>query len=184
MVFVFLFLTYLTLYSKTWEHLLMRFPCGTQQRGESFLDVTFGTPVILGQFPTLRPHPGKAWASTVVAACCGDGGPSHPTPRGGSFSPRGWSKKSALHCRFPETMFWKVEWLKRADSAPCCRTLTLSGSRTIKKYFWPAVSTCYQQESFLPVTHQNFGNSPYQIFAPFFLRVISPCRKKPQTIRK
>lgn len=59
MVFVFLFLTYLTLYSKTWEHLLMRFPCGTQQRGESFLDVTFGTPVILGQFPTLRPHPGK-----------------------------------------------------------------------------------------------------------------------------
>ena len=134
--------------------------------------------------PHPPPPPGKAWASTVVAACCGDGGPSHPTPRGGSFSPRGWSKKSALHCRFPETMFWKVEWLKRADSAPCCRTLTLSGSRTIKKYFWPAVSTCYQQESALPVTHQNFGISPYQIFAPFFLRVISPCRKKPQTIRK
>ena len=41
------------------EHLLMRFLCGTKQRGESFTDVTFGTPVILGQFPTLRPHPGK-----------------------------------------------------------------------------------------------------------------------------
>ena len=50
------------------------------QRRESFTAVTFGTPVFLGQFPTLPTPPGKAWASTVVAACCGDGGLSHPIP--------------------------------------------------------------------------------------------------------
>lgn len=58
-MFGFLFLTYLTLYRKTWEHLLMRFLCGTKQRGESFTDVTFETPVFRGQFPIPRPHPGK-----------------------------------------------------------------------------------------------------------------------------
>lgn len=37
----------------------MRFLCGTKQRGESFTDVTFETPVFRGQFPIPRPHPGK-----------------------------------------------------------------------------------------------------------------------------
>lgn len=38
---------------------------------------------------------------------------THPTlpPGDSSFLPRGSSQKLALHCRFAEMMFWKVEWL-------------------------------------------------------------------------
>ena len=67
------------------------------------------------------PHP--TWESLGIYCCCcllwrWWPIPSHPTPRGGSFSPRGWSQKSALHCRFAEMMFWKVEWLRTSWLSP------------------------------------------------------------------
>ena len=140
--------------------------------------------------PRTVPHPptppGKAWASSVVAACCGDGGLSHPIPPPEvvHFHPEGDLRNQRCTADLQRWCSGRLSGWERADSACCCGTLTLSDSRTIKKYFWPAVSIYYQQERALPVTHQNFGILPYQIFASFFLRVISPCRKKPQTIRK
>lgn len=83
------------------------------QRGESFTDVTFGTPVFLGQWPP-HPQPGKGWASAICYHCCllRRQWPIPPN------LPRGWSQKSALHCRFAEMMFWKVEWLGTSSLSP------------------------------------------------------------------
>ena len=130
------------------------------------------------------PPPGKAWASTVVAACCGDGGPSHPTPRGGLFSSRGWSQKSALHCRFAEMMFWKVEWLRTSWLSPLLWNSDTERLQNNKKVLLTCrVHMLSARES--PACHTpELWYFTLSNFRTIFLRGLSPCRQKPQTIRK